>query len=601
MKQTMARTSDPEIDINRLLASIQADRRWLKPYREKRTQAVAKFAGANWSDDAVIKEQPVNLISLFVQVVARQLIPKNPRFDISTFQRENKPAVGTMKSWVNQKIEDIDLAGTLRRARVDGLFSLGIIKVALGTPADATRFSWKMNAGEPYAEIVDLDDWFFDTNARDFNQSGYMGHFYRCPLDVIRDDSRNYNKSRKNLVASERRTTNFEGDDRIDMLAGWSIDRTGFEPMVDLCEVYVARHKLVYTFSADDVGAASLRGDGDGKLEPLRVQNWIGPDKGPYHILADMVVPGNSMPKAQIMDLLELHDAANNAMRKIMRQAKNTKSVLGTQGQDEEVQRIKDESDGGVFRSSGPNLPKEVTYGNINQSLLVASQLFEERFSKHAGNLETMGGLSPQAGTLGQERLLAENSNRAIADLQGNTITFVSEVGKALCWYWWHDPFKVMRVKLSVSQGMEITRRLTPQKRNETPWEDLNIKINPFSMQPQTPAAKLQFIMETVTKLALPAMPLLQKDNIAMDMSRLFELLGELGDCPEIMEIFTVRESVPQQVDSQTSGEAPPKPAETTRNYNRTSTSEATNAGQNKMRMTALMGVNPGGSPNGEA
>jgi len=588
-------------DINRLLSSIQNDRRFLKPYREKRVSAVSRFVGTNWSDDAAIKAQPVNLISLFVEVVARQLIPKNPRFDISTFQRENKPAVGTMKQWVNQKIEDIDLAQTLRRARVDGLFSLGIIKVALSTPADSGRYTWKMNAGEPFAEVVDLDDFFYQTRMRDFNQSGYMGHFYSCPLDIIRDDSRNYSKARKDLVPSEHKQTNWDGDDRIDVLGGmpYSIDNSDFEDMVDLCEVYVARHKLVYTFTRDQVEAASGRGDGDGKLEPLRVQNWIGPDKGPYHILGDMVVPGNAMPKAKVMDLIELHDAANHAMRKLMNQAERLKSILATQGQDEDVDRARKENDGGVCRTSGPNLPKETTYGGPKQELMVASQLFQEQFSKHAGNLETMGGLSPQAGTLGQERLLAENSNRAIADLQGNTITFVQEVGKALCWYWWNDPFKVMRVKLPVSQGIEIERRLTPQKRSQTKWEDLNIKINPFSMQAQTPSSKLQFIIETVTKLALPMMPILQKDNISMDASRLFELIGELGDSPELLEIFTVRESPAQQTESETSGEAPPMPQETTRNYNRTSQSTATGPGQNKMRMTALMGMNPGGSPNG--
>src|SRR6185436_3166657 len=469
-----------------------------------------------------------------------------------TFQRENKPAVGTMKQWVNQKIEDIDLAQTLRRARVDGLFSLGIIKVALSTPADSGRYTWKMNAGEPFAEVVDLDDFFYQTRMRDFNQSGYMGHFYSCPLDIIRDDSRNYSKARKDLVPSEHKQTNWDGDDRIDVLGGmpYSIDNSDFEDMVDLCEVYVARHKLVYTFTRDQVEAASGRGDGDGKLEPLRVQNWIGPDKGPYHILGDMVVPGNAMPKAKVMDLIELHDAANHAMRKLMNQAERLKSILATQGQDEDVDRARKENDGGVCRTSGPNLPKETTYGGPKQELMVASQLFQEQFSKHAGNLETMGGLSPQAGTLGQERLLAENSNRAIADLQGNTITFVQEVGKALCWYWWNDPFKVMRVKLPVSQGIEIERRLTPQKRSQTKWEDLNIKINPFSMQAQTPSSKLQFIIETVTKLALPMMPILQKDNISMDASRLFELIGELGDSPELLEIFTVRESPAQQTES---------------------------------------------------
>lgn len=590
----------PDTDIGRLLSSIQEDLRFLKPYRERRLDAVAKFAGANWSDDAAIKEQPVNLISLFVQVVARQLIPKNPRMMLSTFQRENKPAVGTMESWINQKIEDIDLAGTLRRCRVDGLFSLGVIKVALGTPADAARFSWRMTAGEPFAEIVDLNDFFCETSGvRDFSQAGYMGHFYSCPLDVIRDDSRNYSKARKDLVPSTRTQVNPQGDQRIEMLGGWNVDKDGFEDRVDLCEVFMPRHKCVYTFTADQVQGACARGDYNG-LEPLRWQPWIGPECGPYHILSDMIVPGNLMPKSMIMDLIELHDAANHAMRKLMRQAERLKSILTTSGQDEDVDRIKAESDGGVVRTQGPTPAKEATYGGPNQALMAASMMFQEQFSKHAGNLETMGGLSAQAGTLGQERLLAENSNRAIADLQGNTITFVGQVCKALCWYWWHDPFKVMRVKLPVSQGMEITRKLTPQKRMETPWEELKLKLDPYSMQSQTPESKLKFIMETVTKLALPIMPLLQQSGVGFDVSKLFEIVGELGDCPEIAELFTIQEAAPVEPASQ--GGAPAalaKPSETTRNVVRSSSSEATKPGGTRSMMQT-MGMSVGGSPNGD-
>ncbi len=337
---------------------------------------------------------------------------------------------------------------------------------------------------KPFAEIVDLNDFFCETSGvRDFAQAGYMGHFYSCPLDVIRDDSKNYGKGRKDLMPSERSQINTQGDQRIETLGGWVIDKEGFEDRVDLCEVFVPRHKCVYTFSADQVTGASARGDSGG-LEPLRVQPWIGPEIGPYHILADMVVPGNLMPKSMIMDLLELHDAANHAMRKLMRQSERLKSILTTGGQDEDVDRVRKESDGGVARTAGPVPAKEVTYGGPNQALMAASMMFQEQYSKHAGNLETMGGLSAQAGTLGQERLLAENSNRAIADLQGNTVTFVAQVCKALCWYWWHDPFKVMRVKLPVSQGMEITRRLTPQKRQETAWDDLKLKLEPVRARP---------------------------------------------------------------------------------------------------------------------
>ena len=196
---------------------MQSDRKVLQRARQNRVQAVRQYAGNNWIDETQREKIHVNLLSLYVQIVSRNLIAKNPRVMLSIFDRSQKPVVAAMQTWANKEIEDIRLANTLQRIVLDALFAIGICKVSLATPAEVAIGAWNIPAGEPYAQRIDLDDFVYDTHARDFSEVSYMGHRYRAPLEVIKD-SVLYEKSRKELVASDDSQFNVDGDERISML-----------------------------------------------------------------------------------------------------------------------------------------------------------------------------------------------------------------------------------------------------------------------------------------------------------------------------------------------------------------------------------------------
>src|SRR4051812_22251727 len=134
-----------------------------------RARLVRLVAGPQWSEETSRdKRQPLNLIDLYTTIVGRSLIAKAPRFLLSTFQRNNKPAVATMQSWVNTAVEDMHLAETLRRVVLDALYGpCGILKIALATPADSMSSGWNTPVGRPFADRIDLDDFVFDVHARD--------------------------------------------------------------------------------------------------------------------------------------------------------------------------------------------------------------------------------------------------------------------------------------------------------------------------------------------------------------------------------------------------------------------------------------------------
>lgn len=575
----------PDLNLTSLCEAIYHARKDLEVFRVERKQAVKQYVGGHWSMDGAPGKVPLNLISLYTNIVGRSLVPKEPRVLMSTFNQSAKPTVAAMQAWANLEIQKMGLDGTLQRVVIDSLYSLGICKVALVDPAHSSLWGWHTPAGTAFAERVDLDDFVFDTHARDFREAAFIGHRYRVPLEAVKSDKL-YSSARKNLSASEDNSFNREGDVRINtMQRGQSAAKKEYEEMVDLWEIYLPRHRMVITLT-DDAVLGSIGGEGGvkGTEESLREVEWIGPDEGPYHFLALGIVPGNAMPKSPIQDLIDLHCVTNELYTKLMRQGERQKEILAVQGQaDVDGKRIIDASDGDVVRLDNPERAKVASFGGPNQQNLQLAIHLKDVFSYMAGNLDAMGGLSPQAKTLGQDKMLAESASRTVTDMQQTTINFVSGVCKALGWYWWHDPHKVMRVEHKVNGLSEsaITRKVYPAGTKAPPgqpdvmardadWDDLNLTVDPYSLQHSTPAGKLQALMQVVKDVILPMQPILQQAGVSFDVVKLLKIMGEYMNLPELSDIVTVQEP-PQPTSGAGETEEPGMPANTTRTYERRS------------------------------
>lgn len=589
-----------QIDITRLTNAMLMSRRSLERFRANRREMVRQFVGRHWSEEGTRERVPVNLIARFIQVVSRNLVPQAPRLLLTTFTREAKPTLSALQTWANKEIERMHLADTLQRVVIDALFSVGICKVALATPADSAGASWNLGAGQPFAGRVDLDDFVYDVHATDFSHCSYIGHRYRAPREAA---IAWLGKKAKDLQASKDRQYNEQGDERISMLGrGYQAgDSEEFEAMVDLWEVYLPRHRLVLTLPDDYLSGVSAWD----QKELLR-QPWVGPEDGPYHILGMMPVPGNAMPKAPVQDLLDLHEASNRSIRKVMRMVDRVKEVAAVAGAAmEDGSRIVDANDGEMIRVDRPDATRQIVFGgSALQPVVAGATLFQDLFNSQAGNLELLGGQGPQSKTATQDKILNENATAGLADMQQRTIGFVSQVGKGLTWYWWHDPFSVQKAPYRAGPA-EVMREVYPaghqdlsRMRRAGRFEDLGIKVDPYSLQFQTPEGRLAKLNQVVQNILIPLSPLLEKQGIMMDFNKYLKIVSEYMDLPELPEIATIREP-PTQESPASQPEEPGMPGQTERSYTRHNVSEATQQGQNRNLIQNMLGAATGG--NGQA
>jgi len=592
---------EPYIDYAKLGSAIQASRLVLKRAREERVSAVTEYAGNHYSDNGSPEALlPVNLIAKYVDIVSKSLVPKMPRFMLSTFDMDSKPAVSAMQSWMNEKLKRMRFQESLHRVVVDALFSLGIMKVGIATPSESSLRGWSIKAGEIYCDAVDLNDFVYDIHATRFDEADYLGHRCFYPLDSLKGTKLYDRKKVKNLAPSPDPLYNRQGDQTIDAIGKGSIGKGSdrLRDYVAVWEIYIPWARKVCVIADDDIGTDE---------EPLREFEWIGPDCGPYHFLKFGIVPGNAMPKAPVMDLIDLHRAYNEIEAKLIRQALRQKENLPVPVTAiADVQRYLDAPDGHAFAcDTPPGSFKPIATNGANQNNNAYAMKLDERFNSLAGNLALLGGTAAQSPTAAQDKMLNENSSRQVSDMQATTLEFTADLGEALGWYFWNHPEIIMETTWSPPSMPEIgiKRKVTPEQRQKARWEDISLNVDPYSMMHSTPAQQAQKLTAVFTQIIAPAMGLFKEQGIEVDLNFLLSKLGQYENIHDLQGLARYVEP-PQSSpagsmasEGGAAGDGAGMPANTTRTYERVSRSEQTPAGQAKMAMNMARGVNEGGNP----
>jgi hypothetical protein len=151
------------------------------------------------------------------------------------------------------------------------------------------------------------------------------------------------------------------------------------------------------------------------------------------------------------------------------------------------------------------------------------------------------------------------------------------------------------------SPGISIARNITPQMRAQGDFEDLDVRVDPYSLQHTTPQSRAMALNQIIQQTILPILPLLVRQGMMLDLSAYLRKLGEYLDMPELNEILTNREPPTQDttISSDATG-APGMPQKTTREYIRHNMPSQTREASDRNLVATMLGHDLGGNPNGE-
>ena len=544
----------------RLFDAIDWSHKQLRPFRASREKMVKEYVGHNYSEE--VEEQKEILVNLMFQAadVYTMLLAANlPRVLVSTQHKSLKWFGKKFQVAVNNLIKEIHLQQTLQACTLDAFFSIGIAKVYLADSGmvELEHDLW-VDPGQPFVARISLDDWTHDMSATDWHHIRFAADYYRVPLAKVLEDKELYDpKVARNLTSSDVRDEEYrQGDQRVsDLSQGQENRNKDVEPMVDLMDVWLPYDRLVVTWPRQKA-----------HTPPLHVQEWDGPEGGPYHRLYFSETPDNTMPVAPASNLHGLSDLVNRIVRKQAKQAKRQKDITIYEARAmDDARRLQRAADGELTRVDHVDAIQVLKQGGVDPGNGAFMLQMVDIFDRLAGNLPALAGLGPQAETLGQENIIRGAANSRVAKMMQKTQEFSAGIITDLGHLMWID--QAMEIPGTVNipdTSFEVDATWTAEDR-EGDILQYNFDIEPYSMTYKSPSERAQAITSTLQQLVIPLAPQIEAAGGQIDYQAMLEILAELYDQPRLMDIVKFQ-GPPAQPDMGPQGTPKQSPV-TTRNY----------------------------------
>lgn len=570
-----------ETQVKKLRAALKASWKAGERFRVNRINAWREIVGLHYGEGGNDKSIVYPFASLYVSVYGRNLYAKNPQPSMSTPYPELKPLASAWELATSKLMDEIDFESHGHSLVLNALTSpFGIMKVGLNQVGEVDVDGQTYPIGRPYAKVVDLDDWVHDSCARTWDEMSFCGNRYRVPLEWVKKSPLYDSEVTKDLKATEKyKTLEDGGVERISTIGiEENVTRDEYQEYVELWDLWLPYENKIITISCQ------------GGDVPLSEQEYDGYKGGPYHRLSYLDVPHSIYGLPPISNIIDIHQAMNSTMRKLVRQAEREKEILAG-GDEEDMKRVTRANDGESVHVQNPQKIQELKFGGPDAMMAQFSEQLKTAASWFAGNLDSLGGLGAQTETLGQDQLINASTSRQLQEMQDRTVKCFREIVRHLAWLQWADNLQDMEVVKEVA-GMQIPTVVTPEQRASADFMLFNVGIDPVSMQQPTPQQKLQVMQGAVAQTLPQLMPILQMQGKAFDAEKFWNDMAKMSGVHELKDLIIHAATPPQE--PQGSPQQPPatKPPVTTRTSVRVNrggdTREARGAQmQNSMSMLA--------------
>ncbi len=519
----MAKSSFGESSFERLTQSIEWSNRQLRYTRRKRVEAVKEYVGFNYAMNGSVKRVPTPFLKLAVSIYVRQLSPGVPRIMFTTPLPEFKSTSADFELAVNLIPKEIGLRETLRKAITESLFSIGVVKCGIHAVGKMLDHS----IGESFVDVVTADDLVLDMSAKDIDVIQYIGNDYWMDFDEV--EGNDYYKFKENIRLLTPDPYNMqlqteEGEDRADtVMVDGSVEL--YREKIFLRDVWLPDEGIVVTYAVSS-------------KKILNTVEWEGPRNGPYHMLGYDYVPGNLLPFPPVAAWIDLHKLANSLFRKLGDQADAQKTIPAfAGGDDDSTEAFRKAKDGEGINYTGTP-PVNLKTGGVDATTLGFYNQCRELYSYFGGNLDSMGGLSPQTETIGQDRLIAAAASAQTKDMIDSVSVWSEGIFRSLAFYEWNDPIssrllekKIPGTSLSVNVPWSEATKVGE-------FNDFVLEIDVYSYQDQSPTTKLNKLLMYMERFVFPLMPAIEQAGGVLGVQEILQLGARFAAIPEAADII---------------------------------------------------------------
>lgn len=574
----------------RLIKAIKSSNEAIEKHRRVRNLMIEHYAGS-WYDKTTpqgSKKILVNLINQTARIYTTTLAANNPQVLVETSSVEMLPFARKFEVNLNKLISDMALDQTFRAIVLDAFFCIGV-GVVMMRDTD-TRFHglleseedvW-LDPGEPWLNRVSLDDLILDMPSRERTKMRFCGHRYRADYEKVMEEP-GYDKAVKDKLKPTK-LNSLDGTGSAREIGTDSAEDDDLKDMIWLQDVWIAENKSIVTMACDQ------------DLPPLIEREWVGSQAGPYKFLSLGDVPDRIIPASPSINLFGMH-LQQNRLHVRMEHDSNAHKVVNVYhpAGAEDAARINEAPRNSWQRSSDPKNINQIEVGGIDQRDMAMATFIQEEYDRFAGNLQAMGGLGPQAATLGQEELVHGELSKNVADMRMAVVNFAADCILDLGRLMWEDETLEIQSSIPVgNSGIQVDSSWSPESRLGK-FEDYDFRVEPYSMVFKTPEQKLQEMYQFVQQIA-PMWPMFQASGASFDAEAFVDEVARLKNRPEFKRFITF--SAPAMMlggDQNTVRQSPVTSRETVRK-NVSTGGTAKNSAQEMVK--TLMGSGSGGTLN---
>jgi len=592
-------------EFTKLKEQVNGSHMALERHRAARKRTKAQYIGDSFGIEAQggTYESIVNMLDQMIEVYMQNLVTSNPQVLVVTEKKALKTQASYFQRALNYVLRIINVKQSFAYGVLESLFApITVFKVGVERPSETDK-SYPFDASAiPFVDPIFFNDFVFDTSVERWELCRYYGDRYLMHVDTVKNDPRNNPEVVRDLDGGAESTTfDTSGASDEGKLTGRNPYDSEKKDFVPLWDIYVPRKRLLVTFLAQGES-----------MKPLRVVKWRGPPGGPYKIARYKLVPNEILGKPPVQDISGLADLYNKEWTKIGRQISREKWVGYAQvAALADAEKIRNAQDGEIVPVTHKDALQEFKMGGPANETLAAAMATKQEISYQGGNLDTMGGLSTQADTLGQEQILQQSSSGRLRSRQQTFRDLIKACLIDVGWYIWNDPM----VRVTVTDklpGTSLEMEFNwPRETNEYgqqvdlrqgEYSDLNLDILPYSLHDKSPQEISQMLDQIVMQIILPAMPALQAQQLAFDWREYLEIKADLLGIPQLKDLIIDLSPQPQQTDPSqlVDNMGGTKPPQTTRQYDRVVKPQSPQAQTNEM-ISNMMGRGRQSANNGAA
>ena len=506
------------ISPNKFMQTVQRGAKRLSAFRQARLHFIKGYIGSYYDKmEGTVGANSINLIFNAVRVLTATLVMNFPKHVVMTPYLQAREYANLLGLALDQHDLKINIMDTYRRAIVDAIFTLGILKTGLTQSDSVYTFDDEMGQdsvdnGTIYTDAVDFDNFVVDPSCKEymFRDASFMGDKLTVPRQMLLDSGLYDNDLVMRIPRSDSTTRD---RDKASDASMQNIDREENDALQDSVTIYE-----IWVPAANAI--VTIPGDKDVKFDKyLRVHDYYGVKEGPYTLLSlTPAVPGNPLPVPMVGIWYDLHVLANRMAKKIIEQAERQKDIVAyKRTAADDAEELKNAGDGEAVAMDDPEGVHVVSFGGQQSSNENHLASLENWFNMMAGNPAQVGGQNIEAKSATAANILQQNSGIGLEDMRDMVYRMAGSEARKRAWYMHTDPLmQIPLVKRQMNQvpvpGMEwllapqmqdVQVILTPEARSGD-FLDYTFTIEPESMGRVDSKVRLQQEMAFAQQI-LPA------------------------------------------------------------------------------------------------